>query len=502
MKSIMREEIRNKIDNLWDSFWSGGISNPLTVIEQISYLLFYKRLAEIDEENGNIIFNDNEDTEENNKKNFRWSLFKLLSQEEKIELFREKVFPYIKTLGVGEDSAFSKHMKDAVFQIKKASLFDEAIKMIDQLNTHDTDIMGDLYEQLLKKLHSAGMNGQFRTPRHIIKMMIQLIKPTIDDIICDPACGSSGFLMAASEFVLESNTSDEKVFIDEEGIKHRRAGNLLMPDQWEHFKNSMFFGNDFDTSMLRISAMNMILHGVSNPNIEYADSLSKDYNYEERFSLVFANPPFTGSIDVKNINANLKSIVDTKKTELLFLALFLRILKSNGRCAAIVPEGVLFNASSAHKKIRQLLIEDNCLQAIISMPSGVFKPYAGVSTAILVFQKGGVTEKVWVYEMESDGRTLDDKRDKIGDGKGDIPDIISSWQRCMNEKELTPHENDKWFWIKKSEFIHNSYSYNLSKYKKIDYPIVDYGDPSYSLEMVINLEKDILKEMSELKDLI
>ena len=403
---MLSAEIKSKIDRLWNNFWSGGISNPLTVIEQISYLLFIKRLDDIDnakakranrmevpytslfKDLNDKLIADNKSTYDFNYELLKWSEFQHLDVNEMFDVVSQKVFPAIKMLG-GTDSSFTAEMKDAVFMIPKPSLLQESVRLIEGINMDDADTKGDLYEYLLSKLATSGVNGQFRTPRHIIRMMVELMDPTSEDKICDPACGTAGFLINSLEYILEKYTRPESVFTDEEGNLHNRIGDMMSNEEWDHFRKDMFYGFDFDPSMVRIASMNLMLHSIDNPNIRQIDAMSKAYDEENKYTLVLANPPFKGSIDANDINPTLTKGAKTTKTELLFMKLINRILDLGGRCAVIVPDGVLFGSSKAHKDIRKALVEENALEGVISMPSGVFKPYAGVSTAILIFTKGG-----------------------------------------------------------------------------------------------------------------
>lgn len=493
---MLNSATRNKIDRLWDSFWSGGISNPLTVVEQISYLLFIKRLDDREVLKERIANRTGENYQSIfPEEDYSWRRFKNLDPQTMYNLMLGKIFPFIKNLTNG-DSAFTQSMKDAVFLIQKPSLLYEAVQLIDGFNMDDQDTKGDLYEYLLSKLQISGVNGQFRTPRHIIQMMVELLDPSIEDRICDPACGTAGFLVAASEYILKKYTSPEAVFTDEDGIVHDKIGDKL-PD-WNYFRKEMFFGFDFDSSMLRISAMNMMLHGIDEPNIRYADSLSSGYEEENKYTIVLANPPFKGNIDEKDINSKLKSVVNTKKTELLFLALFLRILDLGGRCACIVPDGVLFGSSKAHKEIRRLLVEENQLEGIISMPSGVFKPYAGVSTGILIFTKGGRTDQVWFYDMEADGFSLDDKRDPIE--ANDIPDILKRWKEKDPAKDTD--RTGKAFFVPKQEIVENGYDLSINRYKQVVHEEVEYDPPKVILARLKELEKEIQQDLDELEKMV
>jgi len=410
--------IKSQIDRVWDAFWSGGISNPLEVIEQITYLLFLRRLDDLQllEENRasrlkqpiqRRAFPEGHDPRGRPYEDLRWSHFRHFAPGEMFTVVDQHVFPFLRELG-GDDSTYAHHMKDARFTIPTPALLAKVVDLIADVPMEDRDTKGDLYEYMLGKIASAGQNGQFRTPRHIIRLMAEMVAPAPTDVICDPACGTAGFLVAAGEYL---RTHIPEIFRDE-----KLRG---------HFHHDMFHGFDFDNTMLRIGSMNMLLHGVENPDIRYRDSLAQDHAGEdERYSLVLANPPFAGSLDYENTAKDLQQIVKTKKTELLFLALFLRLLKPGGRAAVIVPDGVLFGSSNAHKTLRRILIEDQKLDGMISLPGGVFKPYAGVSTAILLFTKtnSGGTDNVWFYDVEADGFSLDDKRtpllpeEKLGSG--------------------------------------------------------------------------------------
>ncbi|BDR76575.1 type I restriction-modification system subunit M [Clostridium tetani] len=500
---MLNADIKSKIDKLWNNFWSGGISNPLTVIEQISYLLFIKRLDDIDnanEKKANRIGRPY--TSIFQEELMKWSEFKHLDVNEMFDIVSQKVFPFIKSMG-GEKSSFTAEMKDAVFMIPKPSLLQESVRLIDGINMDDADTKGDLYEYLLSKLATSGVNGQFRTPRHIIRMMVELMDPTSEDKICDPACGTAGFLINSLEYILEKYTRPESVFTDEEGNLYNKIGDMMTSEEWEHFKTEMFYGFDFDPSMVRIASMNLMLHGIDNPNVRQMDSLSKRYEEENKYTLILANPPFKGSIDAGDINTTLVKGAKTTKTELLFMKLINRILDLGGRCAVIVPDGVLFGSTKTHKDIRKTLVEENALEGVISMPSGVFKPYAGVSTAILLFTKGGETNKVWFYDMESDGYSLDDKRNKLDDD-GDIPDIIEKWRAVKKDNTLEPtvKKEDKWFWVEKEEIADNDYDLSINKYKEIEYEEVVYEKPEVILDKLETLEKSILEDIAKLKGMV
>ena len=480
-------ELRNKIDRIWEIFWTGGITNPLDVIEQFTYLLFIKQLNDVEttkENEANFLGVEYETMFPGESQRYRWSKFKNLgSADEMYELVSNKVFPFIKNLHQDGDSAYARYMGDAIFKIPTAAMLSKIVDGIDKLELGDEDSKGDLYEYLLSKVATAGTNGQFRTPRHIIKMMVALVKPKPDDTIIDPAMGSAGFLIEAQKYLRENH-----------------ADMFLNQKLREHFNNTMFYGNDMDRTMLRIGAMNMLLHGVENPNISYRDSLSEQNTDEEKYSLVLANPPFKGSLDYEAVSADLLKITKTKKTELLFLALFLRILKKGGRAAVIVPDGVLFGSSNAHKQIRKEIIDNNKLDAVISMPSGVFKPYAGVSTAILIFTKtgSGGTDKVWFYDMKADGRSLDDKRQPVAEN--DIPDIIARYNNLEAENDRKRTEQS--FFVPVEDIIANEYDLSINKYKEVVYEAVQYESTEVIMGKIEALEKEIQAEMAELKKLL
>ncbi|NLD97702.1 MAG: SAM-dependent DNA methyltransferase, partial [Synergistaceae bacterium] len=447
-------EIKSRIDRIWDTMWSGGISNPLSVIEQLTYLLFIKRLDELHTLKERKAAHFGTPLEgpifSPGQEHLRWSRFKETAPEQMFAVVRDEVFPFIKGLGRngsdGNGSTYSRHMKDAIFMMPAPRVLANVVDQLDAIDMADADTKGDLYEYMLGKIASAGQNGQFRTPRHIIRLMVDMTAPTPRDVICDPACGTAGFLIAASEYLLHHH-SDE-IYKDAESRRR--------------FNESTFHGYDFDATMLRIGSMNMLLHGVENPDIRYRDSLAQsDEDDAEKYTLVLANPPFAGSLDYESTAKDLQRIVKTKKTELLFLALFLRLLQSGGRAAVIVPDGVLFGSSNAHKGLRKMLVEEQRLDGVISMPSGVFKPYAGVSTAILLFTKtnSGGTENVWFYDMLSDGYSLDDKRAPLQES--DIPDIIARWRNRQAETERK--RTEKSFMVPKSEIEANGYDLSINR---------------------------------------
>ncbi|MBQ7891050.1 MAG: N-6 DNA methylase [Erysipelotrichaceae bacterium] len=493
-------ELKSKIDKIWDTIWTGGISSPITVLEQITYLMFMKLLDDIEtkkEANASLfglqyqstVFKQGDFSVDDEGKmtipytELRWQNFKHKESTQMFEVVRNYVFPFIKTVnGEEKETAFSSFMQDAVFLIPSAKVLTVCVDVLSEIDMSNKDIMGDTYEYCLGKMSSAGALGQFRTPRHIINMMVQLVKPTLNDIVMDPAMGSAGFLLGVSEYITENYKTE-----------------LLKKENVEHFSNNMFYGFDTDPSMLRIGAMNMLLHGVDNPTIKRQDSLSDENKKREAYSLILANPPFTGSVFEEDISKDISALCKTKKTELLFLALFIKSLKMGGRCAAIVPDGVLFGSSKAHKSIRKELVENNKLQAVISMPSGVFKPYAGVSTAVLVFTKDpSGTKDVWFYNMESDGYSLDDKRSEVKEN--DIPDIIERYNHLENEKERA--RTDKSFFVTKDEIVKNEYDLSINKYKETKYVPVEYPPTEEILAKIFELDKEIEKELLELKNLL
>ena len=493
-------ELKNKVDSIWDTIWTGGISSPITVLEQITYLMFMKLLDDNQlkqEANANAlgiklknrvfeegicVISENPRVE-TDYKNLRWHEFHNFEPGAMFNNIQTYVFPFIKQIGSGKDTAFSRYMKDTVFLIPTAKVLAKVVDGIDAMDMNNKDIMGDVYEYLLGKIAAAGENGQFRTPRHIINMMVQLMKPTLKDKILDPAMGSAGFLLEASNYIT-ANYSRE----------------LMRADTAQYYKSGMFSGFDTDQSMLRIGAMNMMLHGVEDPNITYQDSLSGDNNERNCYTLIMANPPFTGSVFQEEISKDLLALCKTKKTELLFLTLFVKMLELGGRCASIVPDGVLFGSSGAHKAIRQELVENQKLTAVISMPSGVFKPYAGVSTAILIFTKtnAGGTDKVWFYDMQADGYSLDDKRSPIT--ANDIPDIIARFNNLEGEESRERTEQS--FFVTKDEIVDNGYDLSINKYKKTEYVSVEYPSTAEILDRLDELEAEIASEMKELRKML
>lgn len=494
-------EIKNKIDGLWDAFAAGGLVNPLDVIEQITYLMFIHDLDETDNMKSKesallglpheSIFGGEVEIGERkvDGNQLKWSVFHDFPAGKMYNVVQELVFPFIKTLHNDKNSAYSKYMDDAIFKIPTPLLLDKVVTGLDEVydmmnSLQASDVRGDVYEYLLSKISQSGRNGQFRTPRHIIKMIVELMDPKADDVVVDPACGTGGFLVAVCEYL--RSVRREEIFFDK--VKK------------DHFMNHMFFGYDMDRTMLRIGAMNMMTHGVDRPFIEYRDSLSDQNSDKAKYSLILANPPFKGSLDYDTVSADLLKVCKTKKTELLFLALFLRMLKIGGRCACIVPDGVLFGSSTAHKAIRKEIIENNRLEAIISMPSGVFKPYAGVSTAIMIFTKtehGGI-DKVWFYDMKADGFSLDDKRSPVEEN--DIPDIIERFKNLDKEKDRKRTEQS--FFVDKQEIADNGYDLSINKYKEVEYVPVEYPPTSEIMANLRSLEKEINTAMNELEAML
>lgn len=489
-------EIKNRIDSIWDSFWTGGITNSITILEQMTYLFFMKMLDDTQlkkEATANVlgitikepIFKDgtwhNPDTDkEVAYSNLRWHKFINFDAEKLYGTISKDVFVFIKTLNEGKESAYSRFMENAAFLIPNPRTLVKLVEGISRLDMNNRDAMGDVYEYVLGKMAASGNNGQFRTPRHIIRMMVELMEPDLNDIICDPAMGSAGFIVESAKYISEHNKAE-----------------LMKKEHAEHYRNNMFHGFDTDQTMLRIGAMNLMLHGVDKPDIEYKDSLSTDNSDTERYTLCLANPPFAGSLDKESVNKSLLAITKTKKTELLFIALFTRMLQTGGRCASIVPDGVLFGNSSGHKAVRKELIDNQRLQAVISMPSGVFQPYAGVSTAILIFTKtnAGGTDKVWFYDMKADGYSLDQKRTEVKDN--DIPDIIARFKNLQEEASRT--RKDQSFLVPVEEIRQNDYDLSINKYKEIEREKIEYEKPEIIISRIKTLEQEIAKAIEELK---
>lgn len=511
---MLTGEIKSQIDRIWSAIWAGGISNPIEVVEQLTYLLFLKRLDEMQilEENKaarlqkpleRTIFPEGKDVKGRNYVDLRWSRLKNLEPEEMFTVMSENVFPFLRELG-GDGSTYSKHMQGARFTLPTPALLAKVVDMLDEIRMDDRDTKGDIYEYMLGKIASAGQNGQFRTPRHIIQLLVELTAPQPKDTICDPASGTCGFLVAASEY-----------------IRKNHSAKLIDPAIAKHFNSTMFHGYDFDNTMLRIGSMNMLLHGVESPEITYRDSLSQDYAVEEeKYSLILANPPFAGSLDYDTTAKDLLDVVKTKKTELLFLALFLKLLKPGGRAAVIVPDGVLFGSSKAHKDLRKMLVEDQKLDAVISLPSGVFKPYAGVSTAVLIFTKtnSGGTDNVWFYDIQADGFSLDDKRqallhaDKLGvvpetaltaeeHEKNNLPDVVARWLK-RNTTEIGNARTAQSFCVAANEIAAAGYDLSLNRYKEVVHEVVEHVAPQQLIAELKQLEAEIQAGLVELEGLL
>lgn len=511
---MLTGELRSQIDAIWNAFWSGGISNPMEVLEQITYLLFIRRLddAHTLEENKaltlgkpieNRVFPAGADEKGRDHQDLRWSHFRNFAPAEMYKVVGEHVFPFLRQLG-GSGSSYAMHMKDARFTIPTPGLLAKVVDMLDQVPMEDRDTKGDLYEYMLGKIASAGQNGQFRTPRHIIQLMVAMTQPTPKDVICDPASGTCGFLVVAGEYLRDNHP----------GLFRDAAARA-------HFHGGMFHGYDFDNTMLRIGSMNMALHGVDNPDIRYKDSLSEEHaGDEEKYSLLLANPPFAGSLDYENTAKDLLAIVKTKKTELLFLALFLRLLKPGGRAAVIVPDGVLFGSSKAHKELRRMLVEDHKLDGVVSLPAGAFKPYAGVSTAILLFTKtnSGGTDDVWFYDMEADGWSLDDKRQPLLDeaklgptpemvlteaehAKNNLPDALARWAQRASSERQQPRTSQS-FCVPRADVAAQGYDLSLNRYKEVVHVAVEHDKPLDILTKLKELEAGIQKGMAELEGML
>lgn len=488
---MLTGELKNKIDQIWEMFWTGGITNPLDVVEQMTYLMFIHDLDDVDAKKAksSLMLELPYTSMFEGHDQYKWSVFRDLPAEKMYELMQTEIFPFIKNLHGNTESSYSKYMGDAIFKIPTPQLLSKIVDGLDTLYADmskqiETDTKGDIYEYLLAKLSTAGVNGQFRTPRHIIRMMVEMLDPKPDDVICDPACGTSGFLVSAGEYLKEKY--HDEIFYNK--------------DKKAHYNNDMFYGYDMDRTMLRVGAMNMMTHGVDNPNIDYRDSLSDQNTDTGKYSVILANPPFKGSLDADTVSADLLKVCKTKKTELLFLALFLRMLKVGGRCACIVPDGVLFGSSTAHKAIRKEIITQNRLEAVISMPSGVFKPYAGVSTAVLVFTKTGYggTDNVWFYDMKADGFSLDDKRSAVSEN--DIPDIVARFHNLDGEVERERTEQS--FFVPMQEIVDNDYDLSINKYKKTEYIAVEYPPTSEIMAELNRLNNVISAEMAELQRML
>ena len=500
---MLTGEARSQIDRIWDAFWSGGISNPLEVMEQLTFLLFIKRLDDLQtlEENRanrlgtpieRRIFPEGDDPRGRPYADLRWSRFKHFAPADMYTVVGEHVFPFLRTLG-GDGSTYAAHMRDARFTIPSPALLQKVVDGLDHVAMDDRDTKGDTYEYMLAKIATAGHNGQFRTPRHIIQLMVEMTAPQPTDIICDPASGTCGFLVAAGEYLRDH---------------HPEA--LRDPKLSKHFHEHLFHGFDFDSTMLRIAAMNMLLHGIDAPCIEYQDTLADTFaqrfpeHHEGAFDVVLANPPFKGSIDADSVHKSLTAVAKTSKTELLFLVLLLRMLKKGGKCAVIVPDGVLFGSSSAHQAVRRMIIEEHQLDAVVSLPSGVFKPYAGVSTAILLFTRGGRTENVWFYKVANDGYSLDDKRDPIPGS--DLTDLVDQWKKWSTPKKQPlgdfEDRSTKCFVVPKDEIVGQKFDLSFNRYHERKHEEQTYEPPRVILAKLHQLETEILQDLNELEKLL
>jgi type I restriction enzyme M protein len=530
-------QLKSLIDKLWQNFWEGGIANPLTAIEQITYLIFMKRLDDLEarrERDAEFTgekytsrfkgkFKVPGSNEEVNKKELRWSVFKHKPADEMLVHVQMKVFPFLKDFdnlpspngeGPGVRSPFTKHMANAVFIMPKASLLVSAINIVEDIFKEIEkdaaggghafqDIQGDVYEMLLSEIATAGKNGQFRTPRHIIKLMAELVAPQLGQRIADPACGTCGFLLGAYQYILTQmvlKSNPDSVWKDEDGF-YRASITSMLTEKLRSILDNSFFGYDIDTTMVRLGLMNMMMHGIDEPKIDYKDTLSKTYNEDSQYDIVMANPPFTGNIDKGDINEGLK--LPTTKTELLFVERIFNMLKMGGTAAVIVPSGVIQNSGKAFEALRKMLMEKTELKAVIAMPSGVFKPYAGVSTAILLFTKGGETNNVWFYDMQADGYTLDDKRNKIAES--DLPDIVHRYKTRLNPPppgEVSEGRRGPYFMVPKKEIVTNNYDLNLSTYKEEVYEEVVYEKPKVIFGKLETIEENIQSGLSELKEYV
>lgn len=494
-------EIKNKIDQIWDTFFVAGITNPITVLEQMTYIFFMKMLDDKqlqEEENardwdseiqnptfpkGELWVNPDAVSDEERAgipyENLRWHVFKNFGSDNMFKIVRQSVFEFIKHIGTGEESAYSRYMKSAIFLIPNARTLAKVVDGVDSLDMNNRDAMGDVYEYILGKMAASGTNGQFRTPRHIIRMIVEMMEPKPEDYICDPAMGSAGFLVEAVKYIKE---------------KHEMV--MFASEEMHHVKTSMINGYDTDQTMLRIGAMNLLLHDISSPNLAWRDSLSEQNEDQSCYSLIMANPPFAGSLDKGNVNKKILAYANTSKTELLFLAQFVRSLEIGGRCASIVPDGVLFGTSKAHIAIRKEIVDNQQLRAVISMPSGVFKPYAGVSTAVLIFTKtnSGGTDKVWFYDMKADGFSLDDKRSEISDN--DIPDIVARFHNLKAEESRSRKEQS--FFVPVDDIRANDYDLSINKYKEIEREKVVYDSVETILSRLDKSETEYVKGYSAL----
>jgi type I restriction enzyme M protein len=508
-------ELKSRIDKLWSEFWTGGIANPLTVIEQITFLMFTRLLDIVETRNEKKASRTGKPFKRifaDDQQELRWSNFKHLGSDLMLPLLRDKVFPHFKSIAEldtadgAQQTTFNEYFKDAQLMIQKPTLLVSAINMIDDLPLSEGDTKGDLYEYLLSKLTTAGINGQFRTPRHIIRLMVELLAPKPTETIADPSCGTGGFLVGAMEYLLRENTSPEGIIEHPvNGHSEKTYTGDLLEGHWQHIRTRMFHGFDFDATMLRIAAMNLLLHGVDAPDIHYQDTLSSNFTDKfpdkatNSFDVILANPPFKGSLDEEDVHPTLLRKVKTKKTELLFIALILRMLRNGGRCAVVVPDGVLFGSSKAHQALRQYLVEENQLEGIISLPSGVFKPYAGVSTAILIFTKGGRTDNVFFYDLQDDGFSLDDKRTQLhnSDFAGDLPDALARWQQ-RNPKQDTDR-SAKAFSVSAKQITENKFDLSINRYKEALYEVEKFDPPIEVLSRMKTLETEIMQDMEDLE---
>jgi type I restriction enzyme M protein len=509
-------ELKSKIDKLWEEFWTGGITNPLTVIEQITFLM-YARLLDMNErrdekkaERSGQPFNRRFGP---HQQSARWESFRHLPAEQMYKVVKDEVFPHFKDVA-GEGSLFAEFMKDAQLMIQKPTLLVKAVNMLSELPLQESDMKGDLYEYLLSKLTTAGISGQFRTPRHIIRAIVEMLDPEATHRIADPACGTGGFLATTYEYLLEKYSSEDGVITDtvtnekgEEVQQKIYLGDLLREHR-HHVDTDMFHGFDFDSTMLRIAAMNLVMHGITQPDIHYQDTLSQRFSErfpraaKDGFDLILANPPFKGALDEEDVDPALLRIVKTKKTELLFVALIMRMLKTGGRSATIVPDGVLFGSSRAHMELRKHLVEDNQLEAVISLPNGVFKPYAGVSTAILFFAKGGATDQVWFYDVEADGFSLDDRRQPVRDN--DLPDLVKKF-KSRNEDQEKTNRNDrtaKCFWVDRSEIQENKYDLSIGRYREHHFELEEFEPPKKILKKLLHIEAEIYQDLRSLEEML
>lgn len=492
-------DIKQKVDAVWQTFWNNGFTQPSAIFEQMTYLLFMKMLDEKQQEKESIanltgdklldptfpegVWHNPSTDQDVPYSEMRWHIFKEMEPARMLNRVRNDVFIFLRHIG-GEGSAYSRAMEDTVFQITNARLLSRVVEGIEELVSDGADMMGDIYEYMLSKMAASGTNGQFRTPRHIIRMMVELMRPTLDDTICDPAMGSAGFIMEAAKC-----------------IKEHQGNELLNIDVMKRFRSEIFHGSDSDASMLRIGCMNMMLHDVDEPNLYYRNSLSDENNDTNKYTLCLANPPFAGSLDQDDIAHTLKAAVKTKKTELLFLALMMRMLQSGGRCASIVPDTVLTGDAQAYKTIRSALVDKHCMQAVITMPSGVFQPYSGVSTAIIIFTKTGTggTDKVWFYDMHADGFSLTTQRIPQPE-QNDIPDIISRFHNLEAEADRSRKEQS--FFVTANEIRANGYDLSYKRYHEVEYEAVEYEVPEAIIARMEERQKAIDVAFAKFKKLL